>query len=157
MPNFTDIQNAILAALQNAKVYIDAKDDAVKAYADSKIDALMNTSDLTAKLALLAELNTILDGDAATVGFQAWQTQVTKLTGIVAEFEAFKASNIESVDAVNANIETLTTSIDSVKTSLEKAIADAVAGLGSSATTTNTAIVDTFVSMQAKAATLFAV
>lgn len=151
--NFTDIQNAIYDALANAKIYIDAKDDSVKAYADTKIEALMNTSDLNAKLALLTEINTILDGDAATVGFQAWQAQVTKLTGIVADFEVFKALQTEASNVSIANVAALAETLNTVKTTLENSIS----AISSNSEANNVAIVTAFTSMQSRVATLFAV
>jgi hypothetical protein len=144
MPNFTDIQNALIDALNQAKIYIDAKDADVKAYAETKIAELAQTTDLSAKLELLQQINTILDGDAATAGFQAWQSQVTKLTGLVSDFEAFKATQTESIDATNKNVEAL----GSVVEGLRVALADATA---------STALVDTFTSVKTQAASIFAV
>lgn len=82
------IESMINAAFVSAKTYIDAKDSSLKAYTDAALNSLMQTSDLTAKLAVLAEINTILDGDAATAGFQAWQSSLNRLTAIELDVEA---------------------------------------------------------------------
>lgn len=74
------VDTLIQDALNAAKTYIDTQDASVKAYADSLISQLMNTSDLTAKLNLLNQINDILDGDAANAGFQAWQSSLARLT-----------------------------------------------------------------------------
>lgn len=65
--------------LTTLKTYIDSKDTNVKTYAQGLIDQLTQTTDLQAKLDLITQINTILDGDTATAGFQLWQENVNAL------------------------------------------------------------------------------
>ncbi|MGB4497889.1 MAG: hypothetical protein WBI40_04255 [Methylococcaceae bacterium] len=91
-PPAPTVDALIQDALNAVKTYVDTQDASVKAHAEALIAQLMNTSDLTAKLALLNQINDILDGDAATAGFQAWQSSLARLTSIEASIEANKST-----------------------------------------------------------------
>lgn len=86
------VDDIINDALVSVKAYIDTKDASVKTYAETKIAELVNTTNLTEKLALLTEINAILDGDTATAGFQLWESSVSKLNQINVDLNAIKAS-----------------------------------------------------------------
>jgi hypothetical protein len=88
--DFTEVVDTdyVKSMLDSIKTYIDSKDSSVKAYADSLIEQLMQTSDLSAKLELLNQINDILDGDSATAGFQAWQESLNTLTSLNASLKS---------------------------------------------------------------------
>ena len=122
-------------ALSIAKVYIDNGDLSVKAYVDSKLETTLLTTDLSAKLALLEEINNILDGDNATAGFQAWQTAVNQLSTLQT-----------GLGTANANIATLQTGLTSVtngltaaQTAIDTRITAEVAALNTTITTKDAA------------------
>lgn len=174
-----DIDAMINDAFSVAKNYIDAKDAGLKAYTDAALDQLMNTTDLTAKLALLEQINSILDGDAATAGFQAWQSALTRLNAIETAASDYKTATDSSIQNISNNIQSsalsLTSKINANKTAsdlADSAIAERVLTLETtthSAVTTSVAAVQTnvtavkdgvtanFAAMKAKAAILFAV
>lgn len=130
----------IKQAFSIAKIYIDRGDAAAKAYCDSKLETVLQTTDLAAKLALLEEINAILDGDNATAGFQAWQNSVAQLSALQT-----------GLSTANTNIATLQTGLTSVTNALAAAqeaidtrITDAVAAINATImakdTATNTRI-----------------
>ena len=174
-------------AFVSAKTYIDAKDAGLKAYTDAALAQLMNTTDLTAKLALLEQINTILDGDAATAGFQAWQAALTRLNAIetkaISDVSTLETKINNAHESLNALINT-TANDFTVKINANKATADSVAAAIAarvltlettthSAVTASVSTLDTkvitsvatvqtginanFAAMKAKAAILFAV
>lgn len=124
-----DYNEVIVQALDSIKNYVDAKDASVKTFAQGLIDNLMNTTDLTEKLALLNEINQILDGDTATAGFQLWESNVAKLNSIESELVTTK-------NDFSLSISNLSNDVTKLK----------------SATSSNP-----FASMKSKAATIFAV
>jgi hypothetical protein len=134
-----DVESMLADALASVKTYVDAKDASVKTYADNLIAQLMNTTDLQAKLDLLAEINAILDGDTATAGFQLWESSVSKLNQIATDFEANKT-------AVTQQIEIVTTTVQS----LDFRLTNEINVIKSSASTP-------FSSLKTKAASIFAV
>lgn len=128
-------QTQIEQALSIAKIYIDQGDAAAKAYADSILENALQTTDLAAKLALLEEINNILDGDNATAGFQAWQNSVTQLSQLAT-----------AIGTANSNIATLQTGLTSVtnglaaaQTAIDTRITNEVATLNTMITTKDTA------------------
>lgn len=151
------IESMINAAFVSAKTYIDSKDASLKAYTDAALNSLMQTSDLTAKLALLAEINTILDGDAATAGFQAWQASLNRLTAIELDVEAkhqyMGGWLIANVNSLNSDIQRSNSDI--------QLVSNATSELGNKVTTETKRIDDAsiaaFKAMKDKAAILFAV
>ena len=181
------IDQMISDAFVSAKTYIDAKDAGLKAYTDAALAQLMNTTDLTAKLALLEQINTILDGDAATAGFQAWQAALTRLNAIetkaisdVLTLETKITNAHESLNAlINTTSNDFTTKINANKTAADSVDAAISARVLTLETTTHSAVtasvstLDTkvttsvatvqtginanFAAMKAKAAILFAV
>lgn len=134
-----DVESMLADTLNSVKIYVDSKDEIVKAYANGLIEQLMNTTDLTEKLALLTEINAILDGDAATAGFQLWESSVSKLNQVVTDFEANKT-------AVTQQITNATTTLQS----LDFRLTGEINAIKSSAS-------NPFSSMKSKAATIFAV
>jgi hypothetical protein len=88
----SDVEQLLADALASIKTYVDLKDAGVQTFAQGLIDQLMQTTDLQAKLTLLTEINTILDGDTATAGFQLWESSVSKLNQINVDLNAIKAS-----------------------------------------------------------------
>lgn len=106
--NFDGVESIdamINAAFVSAKTYIDSKDAGLKAYTDNALAQLMATTDLTTKLALLEQINAILDGDAATAGFQAWEHSLQRLNSLDAAITtAQSAVTIAFNNAMDAEV-----------------------------------------------------
>lgn len=153
-----DVETLINDALASVKTYIDSKDAGVKTYADGLITQLMQTTDLSAKLALLNEINMILDGDAATAGFQLWESNVAKLNQVIADLNAAKTdltTQFTTADTTLRNqvsgwITAEKNRIDGVVSTLDTRVTADINAIKASAS-------NPFVSMKAKAATIFAV
>jgi hypothetical protein len=163
--NFEEISNSIESidslindALASVKTYVDSKDASVKAYADALIAQLMQTTDLAAKIALLNQVNDILDGDAATAGFQLWEANVAKLNQVVADLAA---ETLARSNAITASQNALQTSINSKSTEINARIDSVVSSLNTEitakTTTLDSGVTANFVAMKAKAAIIFAV
>ena len=127
-------------ALSIAKVYIDKGDAAGKAYTDAKLAEVLQTTDLSAKLALLQEINNILDGDNATAGFQAWQAEVAKLSDIYTRLGNAEAD----ISGLQAGLKTTNAALTSLGETLGLRITTEVATLNATIiakdTATNTRI-----------------
>lgn len=157
-PTTDSIDTLINDALVYVKTYVDTKDAALKVYADDLISQLMNSTDLSAKLALINEINQILDGDAATAGFQLWESNVAKLNKVVADLVAETSARSSEIGATSNSLQTMinTTAteinarIDSINSGLSDSISTNVATL-------NTNVTANFVAMKSKAAVIFAV
>jgi len=157
-PTTPTIDTLINDALASIKTYADSKDASVKAYADALIAQLMQTTDLEAKIALLNQVNDILDGDSATAGFQLWESNVAKLNQVVADLTAESAARSS---AIASSQNAFQTSINSKSTEINARIDLVVSGLNSEITAKTTAVSGdmsaNFVAMKAKAAIIFAV
>lgn len=121
------------AALNNAltisKIYIDNGDQAVRDYVDSQLESTLQTTDLAEKLALLEQINNILDGDNATAGFQAWQSSVNDLIDLRARMTAAEggiATHAAQIATVTANLATLSASISGIIDAAVEAATDAL-------------------------------
>lgn len=120
---------ALNNALTISKIYIDNGDQAVKDYVDSQLETTLQTTDLTAKLALLEQINNILDGDNATAGFQAWQSSVNDLIDLRTRMTAAEgsiATHTAQIAAVTANLATLSASISGMIDTAVDAATDAL-------------------------------
>lgn len=126
---------AMNSALTIAKIYIDKSSTADRAYVDSQLQTVLQTTDLTAKLALLEQINGILDGDNATAGFQAWQAEVAKLTALRTEMDAAKVD----VTTLYSSVSTVSTNLANLSTTLGQRITDEVATLNATITTKDSA------------------
>lgn len=150
----TTIDELINDSLSYVKNYVDTKDAALKVYADDLIAQLMNSTDLSAKLALLNEINAILDGDSATAGFQLWESNVAKLTKVIADLESESAARVNAIDTTSNSFQTLVnlkageiySEIDSINTNLNNSI-----------TALDSKVTANFFAMKSKAASIFAV
>jgi hypothetical protein len=152
------IDSLIDDALASVKTYIDSKDVALKSYADSLIDSLMQTTDLSAKLALLNEINAILDGDTATAGFQLWESNVAKLTKVITDLQAESAARASAITATNSTLTAMVSTAESTLNARIDAIDSGLTGsISTNVATLNSNVTANFVAMKAKAAILFAV
>lgn len=107
-------QTALNTSLVIAKHYIDQSSTANRQYTDQKLEQVLQTTDLAAKLALLEEINNILDGDNATAGFQAWQAEVAKLAQLRAELDVAKgdiATHTQQIALINASLTNLSNTL----------------------------------------------
>lgn len=148
------IDELINDALSYVKTYVDTKDASVKTYVDSKVDALMQTTDLTAKLQLLNEINQILDGDTSTAGFQLWESNVAKLNQVIADLTAESAARESSINATSSSFQNL---INSKVGEIYSEIDSISSGLNGSITTVDSKVTANFFAMKSKAAVIFAV
>lgn len=151
------IESLLNDSLTQLKTYVDSHDANIKTYADGLISQLMQTTDLSAKIALLNQVNEILDGDSATAGFQAWESSLTRLNQIVNDFEAFKISNS---NVIANGLITVTNSLNAFKGSTDIAIAQLYGradSLNLANEKTNVDMKSAFESMKVKTALLFAV
>ncbi len=137
------IDALINSALDSIKTYVDSKDATVKAYANALIDQLMQTTDLAAKIALLNQVNEILDGDSATAGFQLWESSVAKLNQVVADLVAESTARTSAISVTSNSLQTL---INTTASEINARI-----------TTLDSSATANFVAMKAKAALIFAV
>ncbi|WP_287602707.1 hypothetical protein [Thiothrix sp.] len=126
---------AMNSALTIAKVYIDQSSTADRAYVDTQLQTVLQTTDLNAKLALLEQINGILDGDNATAGFQAWQAEVGKLATLRTEMDTAKGD----ITTLYGNVTTINTNLSNLSTTLGQRITDEVATLNATITTKDTA------------------
>lgn len=128
-------QQQMNSALTIAKVYIDQGDAAGKAYTDAKLAEVLQTTDLNAKLALLNEINGILDGDKATAGFQAWSQQVTKLNDIYTRLGTAEAD----IDTLQTGLANVSSSLNTLADTLGTRITNEVATLNETIVAKDTA------------------
>lgn len=112
-------------ALTIAKYYIDQKSGADRAYADTALATALQTTNLTEKLALLEQINGILDGDNATAGFQAWQNNVAQLGALVTGLGAANSN----ITTLQGNVTTVNAALTSLSTTLGQRVTDEVAAL----------------------------
>lgn len=114
------------AAIDNAliisKLYIDNGDQSVRNYVDEQLEATLQTTDLVEKLALLEQINGILDGDDATAGFQAWQSSVNDLIDLRTRMTGAEGS----ITTHTAQIATISADLLALQTSVGTLISDAV-------------------------------
>lgn len=129
------IEQQANTALSITKIYIDQGDAATKAYCDSKLESVLQTTDLAAKLALLEELNGILDGDNATAGFQAWQAQVAKLNDIYTRLGAAETD----IATLKTGLTTVTSGLATLGETLGLRITTEVATLNATITSKDAA------------------
>lgn len=122
-------------ALRIAKQYIDKQDLANRQYADQKIETVLQTTDLNAKLALLQEMDAILDGDSASEGFQAWQAQVNKLNTLVADLTTAKVD----ISTLQQGLTSVNQSLVNINSALSQRITDEVAVVNTTIITKDTA------------------
>lgn len=122
-------------ALAIAKVYIDQGDAAGKAYTDQKLELVLQTTDLNAKLALLQQINEILDGDNATAGFQAWQQNVAKLTDVYNRLTTGETD----IATLKTSMATVTSGLATLSETLGTRITNEVATLNATITAKDTA------------------
>lgn len=122
-------------ALTIAKTYIDQGDAAGKAYTDTKLAEVLQTTDLNAKLALLEEINNILDGDNATAGFQAWQSEVAKLNQLVSDLSDTRSD----VTALQGAVSGIQANLNNLSATLSQRITDEVDALNESINNKDTA------------------
>lgn len=159
-PLLASIEQSINAAFGAVKTYVDTQDVNGKAYADSKISELMTTTDLSAKLALLNEINNILDGDTATAGFQLWQASLTKLNAVVADFNAYKIA--QATAAGNVANDFIAYKQAQVQAAVTLALefarfqADNAVVIVEAVTSAKTDLVNAFITMQTRATSIFA-
>lgn len=129
------IQAQVNQALSIAKIYIDRGDAAGKVYTDQKLAEVLQTTDLNAKLALLQQINAILDGDEATAGFQAWQNSVNTLTDL-----ADRLATAESdIDTLQSGLSSAQAALTAAQTALDARITSEVATLNATINTKDTA------------------
>ena len=155
------VEQMINDAFVSAKTYIDSKDAGLKSYTDSALTQLMNTTDLTAKLELLKQINMILDGDAATAGFQAWQSALTRLNVVETSLTDYKAAQVVAANAIATSLADYkaaqVVANNAIATSLADYKAAQVVAIKNSAVISDTFVRVNFASMKAKAAILFAI
>lgn len=122
-------------ALSIAKIYIDRGDAAGKAYTDAKLAEVLQTTDLNAKLALLQQINEILDGDEASAGFQAWQNSVNSLADLAARVTATEVD----VDALQTGLTATQAALAAAQQTLDARITSEVATLNTTINAKDTA------------------
>lgn len=123
-------QEALNQALTITKIYIDQSSANNKQYFQNLLDDRMNTTDLTAKLELLNQINNILDGDKASEGFQAWQASLNTLNDLASRV----ATNEQDIATLKGQYQTLTNNLTTLSNTLGQRITDEVAALNKTIT-----------------------
>ncbi len=151
------ISELIDATLNTLKAYVDSKDALDKTYIETKIAELMNTTDLTAKLDLLNQINAILDGDSATAGFQAWEHSLQRLNSIEIDISATQQQlSLVSTQHYQA-IQDVKRDLTNTTNSLNSSIYNVGTRLTTEAKRIDDGVTANFVAMKSKAAVIFAV
>lgn len=145
------------AALASVKTYVDTKDAAIKAHAEALVNQLMQTTDLSAKIALLNQINDILDGDSATAGFQLWESNVSKLNQLVADMTATQQQLSLVSNQHYQAIQNTNTALNNAVNDLNGSIWIVDTRLTTESKRIKDANVATFQALKAKAAIIFAV
>lgn len=123
-------QEALNQALTIAKIYIDQSAANNKQYFQNLLDDRMNTTDLTAKLELLNQINNILDGDEASEGFQAWQASLNQLNDLASRV----TTNEQETATLKGQYQTVTANLTTLSSTLSQRITDEVAVLNKTIT-----------------------
>lgn len=145
------------AALASIKTYVDTKDASVKAHAESLVNQLMQTTDLSAKIALLNQVNDILDGDAATAGFQAWEHSLTRLNELATAIENESTFRFNQAQFIIQSLDSFKNETSNNFSSLSGQVWTNNESVTNEIKRIDDATVANFQTMKAKAAVIFAV